>query len=41
MVWFRGCNVSIDDLAITLHYWTAVEARTWSRIKQMFGGPPN
>jgi hypothetical protein len=41
LVWFRGCDVSIDDLVITLHHWTPVEARTWSRIKHMFGGPPN
>ena len=40
-VWFRGCNASIDDLVITLHYWTPVEAGTWSRIKHMFGCPPN
>jgi hypothetical protein len=39
-VWFRGCNASIDDVAIVLHYWTAAEVGTWGRIKHLFGEPP-
>ena len=38
---FRGCDVSIDDLVITLESCTPVEAESWTRIKHMFGGPPN
>jgi hypothetical protein len=38
---FRGCDASIDDLAITLQQPTPVEACSWARIKCLFGGPPN
>jgi hypothetical protein len=38
---FRGCDVSIDDLVITLEVATPVEASSWTRIKCLFGGPPN
>ena len=38
---FRGCNVSIDDLVITLQQPAPVERSSWARIKCLFGDPPN
>jgi hypothetical protein len=40
-VGFRGCDVSIDDLVITLEPMTPVERASWARIKCLFGDPPD
>jgi len=40
-IWFRGCDVTIDDLVVELSGDTSNQRDSWTAIKSLFGGPPD